>query len=49
MRAEGPMQIVDSSNSAGKVHRSFVAKNAPQDDKSEGTEKLKCSHIEDAA
>ena len=32
MRAEGPMQIADLSNGAGKVHRSFVGKSAPQDD-----------------
>ena len=30
-RSEGPMQFAD----AGKVHRSFVAKSAPQDDKVE--------------
>ena len=33
MRAEGPLQIVDIIYSAGKLHSSFVAKNAPQDDK----------------
>ena len=38
--AEGPMQVVDCCNSAGKVHRSFVTKNDPQDDKRGAQEKL---------
>jgi hypothetical protein len=39
LRAEGPVQLVVGSNRSGKLRRSFVAKNAPQDDKCD-TEKL---------
>ena len=43
MRAEGPVQLVVGSNGSGKLHRSFVAKNAPQDDKRGIQKKLNCS------
>ena len=35
LQAEGSMQLVYASNSPCEVHRSLVAKNAPQDDKTQ--------------